>query len=146
MPATLPRGGTQGRDLVGPAEAADGKTPRLRDSVRERITSAYVLTQKGYERVETDLAIKMVARLTAAATGAKRSNAEKVVHFLDPQGLGVKLFEYQYLENTYLATKLFYQLIGTPNVAYHDRPSVASNTEGFNHTGIDPHRYAYEDV
>lgn len=141
-----PRGGTQGRDLVGPTESPDGKTPMQRDSVRERITSAYVRTQKGYEPVETADAIKMVARLVKAATGAKSEKGSKLLRFQSPQGLGVKLFEYQYLENTYLATKLFYHLIGTPNVAFHDRPSVASNTEGFNDSGIDPHGYAYEDV
>lgn len=141
-----PRGGTQGRDLVGPVEKPDGTHPRQRDSVRERITSAYVRTRNGYEPVETEDAIKMVARLVRAATDAHSEKGSKLLRFRHPQGLGVKLFEYQYLENTYMATKLFYQLIGTPNVAFHDRPSVASNTEGFNDSGIDPHGYAYEDV
>jgi arsenite oxidase large subunit len=143
-----PRGGTQGRDLVGPPPTGSGSPPE-RDSVRERVTSAYVRTQKGengFEPIATEAALRVVARLVALATNAKNLPNEKTVRFQNPTGLGVKLFEYQYLENTYVATKLFFQLIGTPNVAFHDRPSVASNTQGFEDSGIDPHGYAYEDI
>ncbi len=87
--------GTQGRDLVGPTEKPDGTTPRQRDSVRERIKSAYVRTANGYEPVETEDAIKMVARLVMHATDAHYEKGSKLRRFRQPQGLGVKLFEYQ---------------------------------------------------
>lgn len=64
----------------------------------------------------------------------------------NPRGLGVKLYEYQYLENTYAATKLFFSALGTPNIAYHDRPSVADSSPGFQDAGFDPHEFSYEDV
>ncbi len=134
-----PRGGTQGRNLVtsrGPAAREDTN--------RERLTSAYLRTRNGFEPIETDDAIEILAELVKAATAWNRSGNQ--IAFDHPGGLGVKLYEYQYLENTYAATKLFYQLIGTPNVAYHDRPSVASNTQGFNDSGIDPHGYQYDDI
>lgn len=64
----------------------------------------------------------------------------------NPSGLGVKIYEYQYLENTYAATKLFFSALGTPNVAFHDRPSVADSSPGFQDAGFDPHEFSYEDV
>lgn len=137
-----PRGGTQGRDLVSPTGSDGAK----RDSVRERITTPYVRTQEGWEPITMDEATSILARLIRVATAAGDTAGDKVLRFRKPGGLGAKIFEYQYLENTYVATKLLYQLVGTPNVAFHDRPSVASNTQGFNDSGIDPHGYAYEDI
>jgi arsenite oxidase large subunit len=138
-----PRGGTQGRDLVAPP----GSEGARRDSTRERITTPYVRTQNGWEPITMDAATTIVAQLIRAATDAQPDPAdETLLRFRKPGGLGAKIFEYQYLENTYVATKLLYQLVGTPNVAFHDRPSVASNTQGFNDSGLDPHGYAYEDV
>ncbi len=131
-----PRGGTQGRDLVFDEQPTD--------SVRERITTPYVRTNNGFKAISVDDAIDILSALVKAATIYQRKDDK--VWFDEPQGLGVKLYEYQYLENTFAATRLFFHLIGTPNVAYHDRPSVASNTQGFNDSGIDPHGYAYEDI
>ena len=134
-----PRGGSQGRNLVdarGPAAAEDTN--------RERLTSAYLRTQNGFEPIATDDAVEILAELVKTATKWNKSGNQ--IRFDHPGGLGVKLYEYQFLENTYAATKLFYQLIGSPNIAYHDRPSVASNTQGFNDSGINPHGYRYDDI
>jgi nitrite reductase/ring-hydroxylating ferredoxin subunit len=87
-------------------------------------------------KIASDLTIDDAA-LVKAATGWRVDQGKIVLD--TPSGLGVKLYEYQYVENTYAATKLFYQLIGTPNIAFHDRPSVANNTQGFGDSGIDPH-------
>jgi arsenite oxidase large subunit len=125
-------------------------TSATRASVQERITTPYVRTQSGsengFEAITVDEATQILAALVKVATDAQYDAQGRTVWFKRPESLGVKLYEYQYLENTYAATKLFFQLIGTPNVAYHDRPSIASNTQGFGDTGIDPHGYAYEDV
>jgi len=113
-------------------------------STRERITTPYVRTQKGFEPVSMEDGLKLLCALVKKATGWRSEGS--VVSFDSPEALGVKLYEYQGLENTFAATRLFFQLIGTPNVALHDRPSVASNTQGFEDTGIDPHGYAYADI
>ena len=132
-----PRGGTQGRELIfNSAEETD--------ATRERITTPYVRTRDGFKAVQVQEAIQILAELIKTATDWEA--VEGKVRFKRPSGLGVKLYEYQFLENTFAATRLFFHLIGSPNVAYHDRPSVASNTQGFNDSGIDPHGYAYEDI
>jgi arsenite oxidase large subunit len=135
-----PRGGTQGRNLVysEPGAAAP-------DSTRERITVPYLRTARGWEPLNNREADAILIALVKAATGWEQA-ADGTVRFGTPSGLGVKLYEYQYLENTFAATTLFFQLIGTPNVAFHDRPSVVSNTNGFDDSGIDPHGYAYDDI
>lgn len=138
-----PRGGTQGRDLVFSIE--DTSKRKERDSTRERLTTPYLHTKNGYEPISTERALGLLTALVKRATGWK-VNGNGVVEFSNPRGLGVKLYEYQYLENTFAATRLLYQIIGTPNVAFHDRPSVASNTAGFEDSGIDPHGYSYEDI
>ncbi len=144
------RGGTQGRDLVvAKLRGARAPASAKRDSVRERITTPYVRTRKGWKPITMKIATEVVAELVREAadgTPERVRGTGRVLRFKRPGGLGVKLFEYQGLENTYVATKLFYQLIGTPNVAYHDRPSVANNTQGFRDSGIDPHGYSYADV
>jgi len=135
-----PRGGTQGRNLV----YSERESATELDTTKERIATAYVRTRNGLEPIGVDDAVDILAALVKVATGWRKRRGR--VSFQTPGGLGVKLYEYQYLENTFAATRLFYQLIGTPNVAYHDRPSVASNTQGFNDSGIDPHGYAYDDI
>ncbi len=135
-----PRGGTQGRDLV---HSSDDPMEE-RDSTRERITTPYLRTQNGYEEITAERALALLSALVKKATGWGVDNG--TVKFDTPQRLGVKLYEYQYLENTFAATRLLFQIIGTPNVAFHDRPSVASNTAGFEDSGIDPHGYSYEDI
>lgn len=131
------RGGTQGRDLV----FSETNPADERDSTKERITTPYIRTKNGYEAIKTETALEILTALVKEATGHQLDGT-----FTNPNGLGVKLYEYQYLENTFAATSLFFQLIGTPNVAFHDRPSVTSNTIGFEDSGIDPHGYAYEDI
>jgi arsenite oxidase large subunit len=144
------RGGTQGRDLVYQSPPGKSEPSAQRDSVTERVTTPYVRTrsggENGFEPITTADATQIVAELVKIATDAQYDAQQKSVWFRRPEGLGVKIYEYQYLENTYAATKLFFQLIGTPNVAYHDRPSIASNTQGFGDSGIDPHGYAYADI
>ena len=131
-----PRGGTMGRDLVSVGDQLD--------SVKERLTTPWLRTSAGWKSLTPDEAFKLIAKLVLAATGAQKK--EGALHFTKPGGLGVKMFEYGSLENTYAATKLFFRLIGTPNVAFHDRPSVASNTQGFDDSGMDAHGYNYADI
>ena len=136
-----PRGGTMGRDLV--AVDAQGR-PADRAAVRERLTTPWIRTSQGWLELTNEDADELIAHLILAATDAYLEGDR--FRFRKPERVGVKMFEYGSLENTYAATKLFYRLIGTPNVAFHDRPSVASNTSGCNDSGVNPHGYAYADI
>lgn len=134
------RGGSQGHNLVHPPGAEHAST-------RDRLTTPQIRGADGELREVTwDTALAVMARLVAAATDAAPVDGEAKLEFRSPEGLGVKVFEYQYLENTYAATKLFYSAIGTPNVAYHDRPSAAGSSPGLYDAGFRPHDFSYDDV
>ena len=134
------RGGSQGLNLVHP-------DPGVHQSTEDRLTSPQVRGADGQlHDVPWDVAIDLVARVTMAATDTVAVPGSGTIKVKRPEGLGVKLFEYQYLENTYAATKLFYAALGTPNVAYHDRPSVAGSSPGISDAGFRPHDFSYDDV
>jgi anaerobic selenocysteine-containing dehydrogenase/nitrite reductase/ring-hydroxylating ferredoxin subunit len=130
------RGGSQGLNLVD-ADRADR-------SSRERLDTPQVRTRSGWRSLNWSDAYGLLAKLVVDATGISASQGK--IHVDRPEALGVKLYEYQYLENTYAATKLFYSAIGTPNVAYHDRPSSAGSSPGMRDAGMRPHDFSYEDV
>ena len=136
------RGGSQALNLV----RGDGKGR----STEERLVSPQVRCNDGkLHDITWSVANELVARLTAHVTqlkweSGKNNKKQLVAH--NPDGLGVKIFEYQFLENTYAATKLFFRAIGTPNVAFHDRPSVAGSSPGLKDAGFRPHAFAYEDI
>lgn len=138
------RGGSQGRNLVT-AKGEDRST-------KERLVSPQIRCDDGeLHDITWKVANEIVARLVAKSTDMewKRGKGKGKTHVLcarKPEALGVKLYEYQFLENTYVATKLFFRAIGTPNVAYHDRPSVAGSSTGMKDAGFRPHAFAYEDV
>jgi arsenite oxidase large subunit len=113
-------------------------------ATRERLTCAWVRTASGLQPIDTDAAVRIVARLITQATELQQEDGKVLAR--KPRALGARIFEYQFLENTFAATTLLFRMIGTPNVAFHDRPSVASNTQGFDDSGVDAHGYAYEDI
>ena len=111
---------------------------------RDRLTAPQVRLADGTLRKVTWEAIeRIMATLVVEAAGLEAQRGGRIA-VRRPEGLGVKLFyEYQYLENTYTATKLFFD---APNVAFHDRPSVAGSSPSCEDAGIDPHDFTYEDV
>ena len=58
---------------------------------------------------------------------------------------GMKMFSYQYFENTYALTKLALRHIETPAFAWHDTPSVAPSVPGWEDIGFDAFAASYED-
>ena len=130
------RGGSQGYNLVSP--------DRKHNSTKDRLISPQVRIRKGgkEELVDIDWTTlnEVMAELVATATKMKTKGRgrEKKIEVVKPGGLGVKLFEYQFLENTFAATKLFYSAIGTPNVAFHDRPSAAGSSPCLLYTSPSP--------
>jgi len=133
------RGGSQGKNLV---------TSTGRDrSTAQRLKSPQVRLQDGPDGLVDltwDKLNDVMAQLVMHAADIKVSGEKAKVG--RPGGLGVKLYEYQYLENTYAATKLIYSAIGTPNVAYHDRPSVAGSSPALEDVGFRPHDFSYDDL
>ncbi|MFQ5893859.1 MAG: molybdopterin-dependent oxidoreductase, partial [Nitrospinota bacterium] len=74
--------------------------------------------------------------------------AEVSKHVLDTYGVhawAMKMFSYQYYENTYALTKLALRHIKTPAFAFHDNPSVAPDTPGFRDVGFDNFAASYKD-
>jgi anaerobic selenocysteine-containing dehydrogenase len=135
------RGGSQGHNLV----TADGQGR----STTDRLKSPMVrLANNEWADITWDALNDIMARLVIDATGIEVSGSDEKpkLKISNPDRLGVKLYEYQYLENTYAATKLFYGAIGTRNVAYHDRPSTAGSSPGMRDAGLRPHDFSYDDV
>ena len=74
--------------------------------------------------------------------------AEVSRHVIEKYGehaWGMKMFSYQYFENTYALTKLALRHIETPAFAWHDNPSVAPSTPGWRDIGFDGFAASYED-
>ncbi|MDA1013174.1 MAG: molybdopterin-dependent oxidoreductase [Planctomycetota bacterium] len=136
------RGGSQGHNLV----SHDGSGR----STQARLKSPHVrLTDGNLHEITWAQLNQILAKLIVAATQMSATPAtagDRKVKVDRPQGLGVKICEYQYLENAYAATKLFYSAIGTPNVAYHDRPSAAGSSPGLQDVGLGPHNFSYGEV
>lgn len=58
---------------------------------------------------------------------------------------GIKMYSYQYFENTYAITKLGMTSIGTPSIAPHDKPSGTNDATGLDDAGINSFAASYED-
>ncbi len=74
--------------------------------------------------------------------------AELSRHVIDTHGeaaWAMKMFSYQYYENTYALTKLALDAVATPAWALHDKPSEASDTPGLSDAGINAFSAAYQD-
>jgi arsenite oxidase large subunit len=58
---------------------------------------------------------------------------------------GMKMYSYQYYENTYALTKLALAAVKTPCWAPHDKPSAGDDTPGLSDAGVDAFSAAYQD-
>ena len=137
------RGASQGLNLVA-YEQTTGSTP-IGASTNARLTSPWVRLDSGtWKEITWSTLNKVMSALIVHATDMETDGGSIKIN--NPRGLGVKLYEYQFLENTYAATKLFYGALGTPNVAFHDRPSATGSSPGLKDAGLRPHDFAYEDI
>ncbi len=62
-----------------------------------------------------------------------------------PLAYGVKMYSYQFIENTYAITKFALRHINTANFTFHDTPSDVTSTPGFRDAGFDNFGPSYED-
>ena len=118
------RGGTIAKKCYNPG------TP-----TRDRLRYPMIRVNGELQRVSWDDAIDIMAEV---------SN-----HVLDKYGKSawaMKMYSYQYWENTHALTKLAFQGIGTPAWAVHDQPTGhGPDTPGMADAGIDNFSPSYED-
>ena len=127
------RGGTLGRTLTEAYETAAEAPP----ATRERLTTPLIrLGDDAWAPLNWDETLPLLADLIHTATAG----------FVESHRVGAKLYGYHSLENTFAAMTLFRQVIGTPNVADHDRPSTAGSSPGLSDAGIHHHAFSYEDL
>ncbi len=117
------RGGVLARKLYNPGTATADRftTPLLR--VRDQLVP-----------ISWDAAIEIFARVS-----------EHVLETHDELAWGVKVYSYQFFENTYAISKLARGMIGTPNWAPHHAPAEGDDTPGLSDCGIDAFNSAYID-
>ena len=85
--------------------------------------------------VDWETAIKAVAKANELAMDRN-----------GPNGVGQKLYFYQFVENTYAGTKLHFDVIGSPNWGGHNRPALTPENPGMRNAGLWQFAYDYEDT
>ena len=119
------RGGGMANSLYGPGNPSNN----------DRLKYPQVRIDGDLQPVDWDTAIKAVA---AANRIAMNQNG--------PNGVGMKLYFYQFMENTYAGTKLMFDVIGSPNWGGHNRPALTPENPAMRHAGLWQFAYAYEDA
>ncbi len=102
---------------------------------RDRLKYPMVRVNGKLERISWDDAIDIMAEIS-----------EHVIEKYGKSAWAMKMYSYQYWENTHALTKLAFQGIGTPAWAVHDQPTGhGPDTPGMADAGIDNFSPAYED-
>ncbi|MBT8211608.1 MAG: arsenate reductase (azurin) large subunit, partial [Acidimicrobiia bacterium] len=117
------RGGVLARKLYNPG------TPTA-----DRFTTPLLRVRGQLQPISWDTALEIFARVSE--------------HVIDTEGelaWGVKVYSYQYFENTYAISKLARGAIGTPNWAPHHGPAEGDDTPGLSDCGIDAFSSSYSD-
>lgn len=79
------------------------------------------------------------------AIGAMADISKHILRKYGEHAWAVKMYSYQYFENTYAITKLAMTSIGTPAIAPHDKCANTNDAAGLDDAGIDSFAAAYED-
>jgi arsenite oxidase large subunit len=117
------RGGALAQKVYNP------KTP-----TKDRLLRPLLRVRGGLTPISWDDAMEIMAQV---------SN-----HVIDTYGAhawALKMFSYQFYENTYALTKLALRSVKTPAFAFHDNPGVMPDTPGFRDVGFDNFSASYED-
>ncbi len=119
------RGGTIAKKCDNPDSAS-----------ADRLKYPMVRVNGTLTRVSWDTALDLVAEISRYVIDTKGEDA-----------WAMKMFSYQYFENTYALTKLALGEIRTMAYAVHDQPTGAgSDTPGMSDSGIEPFSSCYEDM
>ncbi len=117
------RGGSLAKKCYNPA------TPTA-----DRLKTPLMRINGKLEPVSWDVALDVVADVS-----------KHVINRHGEHAWAMKMFSYQFFENTYALTKLALRHIETPAFAWHDNPSVAEATPGMRDTGFDNFAASFED-
>jgi arsenite oxidase large subunit len=79
------------------------------------------------------------------ATEAMADISKYILQKYGEHAWGIKMYSYQYFENTYAITRLGMTSIGTPAIAPHDKCSNTNDATGLDDAGIDSFAACYED-
>ncbi|MBI2379587.1 MAG: arsenate reductase (azurin) large subunit [Gammaproteobacteria bacterium] len=102
----------------------------------DRLLYPMVRVDGKLQRVSWDVALDLVANISRYVIDKHGEDA-----------WAMKMFSYQYFENTYALTKLALRDVRTAAFAVHDQPTGAgSDTPGMTDAGIEPFSSSYEDM
>ncbi len=117
------RGGVLARKLYNPG------TPTA-----DRLTTPLLRVRGQLVPISWDNALEIFARVS-----------EHVLETSDELAWGVKVYSYQFFENTYAISKLARGMIGTPNWSPHHAPAEGDDTPGLSDCGIDAFSSSFSD-
>lgn len=117
------RGGTLGQKCYNPDTAT-----------RERLSSPMIRVNGKLTPVSWDLATEAMADISKYILAKHGEHA-----------WAIKMYSYQYFENTYAITKLGMTSVGTPSIAPHDKCANTNDATGLDDAGIDSFASSYQD-
>ncbi|MDD5296146.1 MAG: arsenate reductase (azurin) large subunit [Rhodocyclaceae bacterium] len=117
------RGGTLGQKCYNP------NTP-----TRERLLHPMIRVNGKLTAVSWDLATEAMADISKYILAKHGEHA-----------WAIKMYSYQYFENTYAITKLGMTSVGTPSIAPHDKCANTNDATGLDDAGIDSFAASYQD-
>jgi arsenite oxidase large subunit len=101
---------------------------------RDRLQSPMIRINGTLQPVSWDLALDVATDVMKHVVKEHGANA-----------YGMKTFSYQYLENTYAASKFGRRHMKTANFTFHDTPADVTSTPGFRDAGFDNFAASYQD-
>ncbi len=110
-------------------KAYNPKTP-----TKDRLQSPMIRINGTLQPVSWDLALDVAADLIGYTVKEFGANA-----------YGMKIYSYQFVENTYAGTKFARRHINTANWTMHDTPANVTSTPGFRDAGFDNFAPSYRD-
>ncbi len=117
------RGGTLAKKCYNPETAT-----------KDRLQYPMIRVNGKLERVSWDLATEVMADISQYVLAQHGEHA-----------WAMKMYSYQYFENTYALTKLAMTSIGTPAISWHDKCSTTNDATGLDDAGINSFAASYED-
>jgi len=118
------RGGTQAQSLYS----------KHNEDFDDRLKQPQIRIGGSLTPVDWDTALEVVARVTDYATRE------------EPNGYGMKMYAYQFVENTFAGSKLIFDVIGSPNFGFHNRPAYTPESPGVENSGLYDWSTAYDDA
>lgn len=104
------------------------------NKTRERLTQPMIRVNGTLTPVSWDLATEVMADIS-----------KYILDKFGEHAWGIKMYSYQYFENTYAITKLGMTSIGTPSIAPHDKCANTNDATGLDDMGLDSFAASYQD-